>query len=126
MKELGEFLKKTREEKGISLKDIQDRTKIRSRYLEAIEKGEFQIVPGEVYLRGFLRSYAECIGLNGFEVVDEYKKLVAVSHEDEEEPQVAVESDEVKPWKARHLWVWIPLILLIGFFIWWFIHRTFS
>jgi cytoskeleton protein RodZ len=54
MKELGEFLKKTREEKGISLKDIQDRTKIRSRYLEAIEKGEFQIVPGEVYLRGFL------------------------------------------------------------------------
>ncbi len=125
MKELGEFLKKTREEKGISLKDVQDRTKIRTRYLEAIEKGEFQIVPGEVYLRGFLRSYAESIGLNGFEIVDEYKRLVAVSNEDEEEPQVAVELNEVKPWKARYLWVWIPLILLIGFFIWRFISRTF-
>ncbi|MEW5933591.1 MAG: helix-turn-helix domain-containing protein, partial [Bacillota bacterium] len=58
MREIGELLRRTREEKGLTLKEAQVETKIRTRYLEALERGDDSVVPGEVYFRGFLRSYA--------------------------------------------------------------------
>jgi cytoskeletal protein RodZ len=52
--ELGTLLKKAREEKGLSLDDIQEETKIRKKYLEAIEENNFDILPGKVYLKVLL------------------------------------------------------------------------
>ncbi|MGE5586942.1 MAG: RodZ domain-containing protein [Clostridia bacterium] len=73
MRELGELLRKAREAKGLAISDVQEATKIRGRYLEAMERGNFEVLPGEVYVRGFLRSYAEAVGLCGDEVVERYK-----------------------------------------------------
>lgn len=73
MRELGELLRKAREARGLTISDVQDATKIRSRYLEAIEQGDFEALPGEVYVKGFLRNYAEAVGLCGDEVVARYK-----------------------------------------------------
>lgn len=75
MKEIGEMLRQTRREKGLSLKDVQSETKIRQKYLEALENGDFELIPGEVYLKGFLRCYANALGLDGMEVVERYKAL---------------------------------------------------
>lgn len=75
MREIGELLRRTREEKGLTLRDAQVETKIRTRYLEALERGDDSVVPGEVYFRGFLRSYANFLGLDGQELAARYKAL---------------------------------------------------
>jgi len=78
MKELGQFLKERREEKGITLKDIEEKTKIRKRYLSAIEEGDFDIIPGDVYLRGFLRKYSSCVGVDPEETIRRYEQLCQI------------------------------------------------
>ena len=63
MEKLGAILYEARVAKNISLSDLEARTKIRSQYLAALEQGELDQLPGEVYVRGFLRSYAKAVGL---------------------------------------------------------------
>ncbi len=75
MKELGDYLRQAREEQNISLKDIQEATKIRLRYLEAIEQGDLRVIPGEVYRKGFIVNYAEAVGLDGQAVLQKYYEL---------------------------------------------------
>ncbi|MGZ4031065.1 MAG: helix-turn-helix domain-containing protein [Tumebacillaceae bacterium] len=72
MQEVGTELKRLREQKGLTLDDVQYGTKIRSRYLEAIEAGELEALPGIVYARGFIKSYAEFLGVNGQELLETY------------------------------------------------------
>jgi cytoskeletal protein RodZ len=73
--ELGTLLKKAREEKGLSLDDIQEETKIRKKYLEAIEENNFDILPGKVYLKVFVKGYAREVDLNYQALLDNYEVL---------------------------------------------------
>lgn len=75
MKELGRVLKTARESKNLTLDEIQERTKIRKRYLQAIEEGDLSILPGLVYARGFIKNYAEILGLDGQALLREYELL---------------------------------------------------
>lgn len=76
MKEIGDFLKSAREEKGISLDDISNSTKIPKRYLSSLEEGDFSCFSGEVYLKGALRHYADAVGLNPREIISGYELLL--------------------------------------------------
>jgi cytoskeleton protein RodZ len=69
---LGQRLKQTRIERGIELAEIQEHTKIRTRYLEAIEEGKWDQLPGQVYVKGFIRSYAEYLGLDSHALLEQY------------------------------------------------------
>lgn len=73
VRELGDELRRRREDLGLTLNDAQGVTKIRLRYLEALESGNFETIPGEVYTKGFLRAYAEYLGLDGTAMVERYK-----------------------------------------------------
>lgn len=73
MRGIGEDLRRRREARGITLEEAQAATKIRGRYLRALEEGEPQAIPGEVYVKGFLRAYAEYLGLDGPAFVERYK-----------------------------------------------------
>lgn len=73
MSELGQLLKQAREEKGITLDDIQKTTKIQKRYLEAIERGHYHLLPGHFYARAFIKSYAEAIGLDSHQILSHYQ-----------------------------------------------------
>jgi len=64
MTELAEILKNERKEKNISLEEISEKTKISVKLLIALEKGEFEKIPGEFYLRGFIRNYLNAMNLN--------------------------------------------------------------
>ncbi|MEW9667703.1 helix-turn-helix domain-containing protein [Ammoniphilus sp. 3BR4] len=64
MTELGEMLKQARLKKDYTLEDIQQMTKIQKRYLEAIEHGNLDALPGHFYARAFVKSYAEAVGLD--------------------------------------------------------------
>ena len=55
---LGDTLRREREKQGLTIKDIENETSIRSLYIEAIEKGDYDHLPSDVYTKGFIRNYA--------------------------------------------------------------------
>jgi transcriptional regulator with XRE-family HTH domain len=63
--EIGASLRQTREQQGLTLAEIEHGTRIRERYLAALENEQFDALPGEAYAKGFLRQYAEALGLDG-------------------------------------------------------------
>lgn len=114
MSGIGEQLRKAREAKGLSISDIEKATKIQSRYLEAIENNDFDKLPGDFYVRAFIRQYAQIVGLDGKELLSQYQGEVAYEvtsevsqpeespaqevHEEAHEEQAApVEPVETKP-----------------------------
>lgn len=70
MADIGEQLRKAREEKGLSLEDIEKITKIQYRYLKDLENDEFDKLPGDFYARAFIKQYAQVVGLNGNELLN--------------------------------------------------------
>jgi cytoskeletal protein RodZ len=70
---LGEVLRAAREAKGVDLARIERETKIRTRYLSALEHGEYRELPGTVYTKGFLRNYGSYLGLDPEYLVDLYR-----------------------------------------------------
>jgi transcriptional regulator with XRE-family HTH domain len=71
---LGERMKKIRSERRLSLAEISKSTKIQVKYLEDIEEGEYQKLPADVYVKGFLRSYAIFMGLNETMLIKQYER----------------------------------------------------
>lgn len=76
-KTVGTILKEAREAKGYSLSYVEKETSIRSRYLEAIENDEYEKAPGEVFVKGIIRNYGNFLGLDGLELVTQYKASAA-------------------------------------------------
>jgi len=72
LKNFGEELKKQREKVGITISDIYERTRIDKKYLEEMEKGNFGIMP-DVYMRAFIRKYADAVDLNPNETIQKYE-----------------------------------------------------
>ena len=72
MFEIGNSLRAARTRQGIELQQVELATKIRSKYLRAIEDEQFALLPDEPYVKGFLHAYAEYLGLDGSLYVDEY------------------------------------------------------
>jgi cytoskeletal protein RodZ len=69
---VGRKLRKTREAKNLSLEHVESATHIRQRYLEAMEKGDFNALPSPLQVKGFLRSYAGFLGLNADELIEAF------------------------------------------------------
>jgi cytoskeleton protein RodZ len=72
MGEFGDNLRRERELRGITLAEISESTKISKRWLKALEDEEFETLPGGVFNRGFVRSYAHFLGINEEEAVADY------------------------------------------------------
>ncbi|MDW7652448.1 MAG: DUF4115 domain-containing protein [Bacillota bacterium] len=73
MQEIGQELKQAREEKGLTLETISGRTMIAKKYLRALEEGDFNVFPGEVYLKGALRKVAGELDLDAEPLIARYK-----------------------------------------------------
>ena len=72
MFEIGNSLREARLRQGYELPRVEADTKIRAKYLRALEEERFEVLPGETYVKGFLRTYAEYLGLDGQLYVDEF------------------------------------------------------
>ena len=83
MFEIGNSLRAARERQGIAYPEIELATKIRARYIRALEEENFTALPGDAYIRGFLRTYADYLGLDGEIYVDEYASRYLTSWRDE-------------------------------------------
>lgn len=73
MADIGATLREARMRQRIDITDMEARTKIRAKYLRALENEEWDLLPGPTYVRSFLRTYAEALDLDGKMVVEEYK-----------------------------------------------------
>lgn len=70
---LGDLLRQTREQKNLSLDDVEKGTNIRKLYIKAIEDGNYDKLPGEVFLKGFIKTYGKFLGLDGQKLIEQYK-----------------------------------------------------
>lgn len=115
MANFGSSLKKAREAKGISLDKIAGETRISTRFLRAIEEEEFQVLPGGIFNRGFVRTYAERVGLDPDQAVAEYERLL--EYREPSEPLPPVEGGATSKIE-RHLYAAAAgaLVLLIAIF----------
>jgi cytoskeletal protein RodZ len=73
MASFGESLRRERELRGVTLREVSEATKINVRYLEALERNEFDHLPGGVFIKGFIKSYARYIGVDDSEMINAYE-----------------------------------------------------
>jgi cytoskeleton protein RodZ len=76
LSELGSRVRARREELGLSVEQCAEKTKIRSRYLIAVEEGDDSVSPGQTYFRAFLKTYASFLGLDGSALSAEYRDII--------------------------------------------------
>jgi Helix-turn-helix domain len=82
MFEIGNSLREARLRQQLDFPEVEQATKIRAKYLRALEDEQFDVLPAQTYVKGFLRSYAEYLGLDGQLYVDEYNSRFVVGEED--------------------------------------------
>jgi cytoskeleton protein RodZ len=121
----GDWLRRQREMREISLRDIADRTKISLRYLQAMEDDRFDLLPAPIFAKGFLREYARYVGLNPDEVVNHYLSVQQQGASQEEGTKEGVKKDSTlagqrpsRPKPVRNwtygLFLALAVLLLIG------------
>src|SRR5687767_4779484 len=76
---LGEKLRQAREERGFTLSEVDEQTRISSLYLESIENDDYRILPGGIFNKGFVKSYAKFVGVNEQEALLDYANLIEAS-----------------------------------------------
>lgn len=86
MFEIGPALREARERRGLAFGQIEEATAIRTRYLRALEDEQFGVLPGPTYAKGFLRAYAEFLGLDGQLFIDEFNSRHHDPRRDLEQP----------------------------------------
>ncbi len=120
MFELGTSLRQAREKRGLELDAVQRALRIRKRYLEALESERFEQLPGEVYARGFLREYAEFLGLDGSLYVDEYNERFAPHEETAIAAVPSVPRFHHSRWPAAAALLFVALVVAAGLAAWQF------
>ncbi len=82
MFEIGSSLREARTRQGFDFTEMEFRTKVRAKYLRALEAEQFEQLPGHTYIKGFLRTYAESLGMDGQLYVDEYNSRYVAGEEE--------------------------------------------
>ena len=135
----GEELRREREIRAISVKEIADATKISKRFLEAIENNDHKTLPAPVFTRGFVREYARYLGLNAEEMVNRYNYAAAgddriekSAHLDRLTPKPS-DAPAVPPKKRgipsplarvdRNIYLFILVTVALAAVIWWAVSR---
>src|SRR5437763_11072637 len=95
MFEIGSSLREARLRQQLDFPEIEHVTKVRAKYLRALEDESFEALPAQTYVKGFLRTYADYLGLDGQLYVDEYNSRYGVGEDVPREPVVARRSSMV-------------------------------
>jgi cytoskeletal protein RodZ len=126
--QLGSIIKKRREEKGISLKEVENATSIRFGYLQAIEEGHLGKLISPIYAQGFISKYALFLELDPDKLLEEHPYVMQILNEKPPEIQdftLGIGTLEVRgspggeiKWLPNFIWVGISVVaILIGWFL---------
>ena len=113
---LGRRLRAAREERGTPLQEVSDRTRIQMRFLQQIEAGSLEGLPDFVFVRGFIRSYAQVLGLNDSILKDDLQRIIELNQKNishQKKTQQAFSEDrlyDIDP--QQPIW---PILLMLGF-----------
>jgi transcriptional regulator with XRE-family HTH domain len=110
---LGEFLRRERELRHISLDEVTERTKISRRLLEAIEEEHYERLPGEAFVRGFIRSYAQSIGLDPQDTLLMYSQT-RVGQENLRNRSEQLLPDSPASDSRSLIWLLVAALLVVG------------
>ena len=125
----GDKLRREREMRGVTLAEMSESTKISRRWLQALEDEQFEILPGGVFNRGFVRSYARFLGINEEQAVADY---VAASNEqpppEDKFPLEIREKEDAPPLNPKRSFLpvvlaIVALVLVVGGWTWWVKHK---
>ncbi len=126
-------MKERREKLGLTVDDVARKIYIRRTYLEALETGSYDMIGDPVYVKGFIRNYAEALGLSGNALVRQYNRdmsgLGTPQNAHVSSPRKQYEHPEVQDIGRRHMgkrpfnkveWgiILVGAILFIGFWVW--------
>lgn len=111
MFEIGNSLREARVRQHLELTEVELATKIRARYLRALEEEAFDALPAQTYVKGFLRTYADYLGLDGQLYVDEFNSRFGVDGEEPHEPVVARRTSTVRRQHRRLERRWVIFAL---------------
>ncbi|GEO47273.1 helix-turn-helix domain-containing protein [Companilactobacillus kimchii] len=96
MDEIGQKLRNARIKKGYTIDDLQQITKIQKRYLIAIEEGQFDHLPGDFYVRAFIKQYSDAVGISSDDLLEEYKADIPNSQPSQEAIQQETKTRSIK------------------------------
>lgn len=114
MRSIGEILRTNREKRNINLDEVAGATKIKKEFLEAIEKNDFQKISSEVVTKGFIKNYAEFLGLSPQAAISVFKRDFV---EKNNRPAVFLKPDFVWTPKLTLITVIIVFSFLIGAYL---------
>jgi cytoskeleton protein RodZ len=110
---IGEELKREREFREISLREISDATKNNIRMLEAIEKDHFESLPGGIFNRNFIRAYAEFIGLDPEVIIRKYIVQTGNDQETKLPPSLVVPVPKVATRSSKRAVLWLLILMIL-------------
>jgi cytoskeletal protein RodZ len=113
----GEFLKKERERRNISLEEISNFTKIKEHHLRAIEENRYEVLPPALYVKGFLSIYAKYLTLDPKSIIlqyENYLKSLIPPEPVELQQQTPPSKKRVRPWFFFSL---IPIAIFLTIFL---------
>ena len=113
IEDFGSYLKSERELRGVPLEEVSATTKIPMRFLQALETNQFENLPGEVFIKGYIRSFAQVIGCDENEMLSAYDEIVKAS--------IVKVKDKIIPIENRTpinknliFWVVLTILFLAG------------
>jgi cytoskeleton protein RodZ len=117
MPNIGDSLREARMRQHLDIADVESRTKIRAKYLRALENEEFGMLPGPTFVKTFLRTYAEALGLDPQVLVEEYRATYESREEAEQlqplGPTAVARERRRGPGPPRGPWVAIGLVVVV-------------
>jgi transcriptional regulator with XRE-family HTH domain len=122
----GECLKRKREEADISLRDISEKLKVKISYLENLEKGNYEELPPDVYVRGFVKSYAQLVGLDSEKMVNIYDREKKIGDKIEKKYQkkevlankLTTKNFAVITPKIITAFLSLLILFIVGYYLW--------
>jgi cytoskeleton protein RodZ len=113
--EIGSRLREARMRAKIDINEVETRTKIRAKYLRAMENEEWDLLPGEVYVKSFLRTYGEYLGLDTRQLIDDFRRRYERPDDHELRPIAPLGRDRDRAPRRRGIppWLVIAAVLVI-------------
>jgi len=119
MKTVGEILRRARDEKGLTLDHIEEKIKIRKKFLQALEENAWNKLPSLPYIKGFLRNYSSFLNLNADEMLAVFRRQYLFEEKDELIPE-SISNPVNKPiirLSPQRIFLFVTVIFLLIFFI---------
>jgi len=120
MKDIGNFLRERREARGISLIEVEKDLKIRKKYLQALEEGNLDAIPGKTYLIGYLRNYSKYLGIdeeNISQIIQTYNNLEKrkISLEKTKEEDIYLKTKDKSMFEKKRFFFPVKYVYLTSF-----------